>query len=82
MKFQYLGKEVQSKVATLKETIHTLAQEDDDFRITFLENDGRLKWNCIVIKNDSMVDVDKEIQSDLVLSDNDEFFLMLQLSGG
>jgi hypothetical protein len=82
MKFQYLGKEVQCEALTLKEAIEKLSKNDSDFRVTFLESNGCLKWNCIVIRNNTAVDITKPLALEQSLTDKDEFFLMLQLSGG
>ena len=82
MKFKYLGKEVDYTTNNLESAINYLVESDSEFKETFLDETGKLKWNCIIAKNGSILDFKRESLSNVYIQTTDELFIMLQLSGG
>ena len=82
MKFKYLSKEVDYTTDNLESGINYLIEIDSEFKDTFLDKNGKLKWNCIIAKNGSILDFKRDNLAVVDIQPTDELFLMLQLCGG
>jgi sulfur carrier protein ThiS len=79
MKCSFLGKELKCDISTFDELFDSLKNEED-FKASFLDGEGKIKWNTLFVKNDEVL-TNEEIEKEHFQSE-DELLIMLQLSGG